>query len=125
MNMQLYDKPNARIIELQKRLRQLYPKARRRTKAQLVAWAIDEGLTEYHTSDKPLQPIRAEQTVWVRVHLDETTINAVHNIAEAVSYENTYNALALRGAERLIEKYQLMDKTIPPPKDFKNLNKAR
>ncbi|MBK8706498.1 MAG: hypothetical protein IPN33_24995 [Saprospiraceae bacterium] len=85
MNLQLYDKPNAAIVALQAHLRELNPKSRRRTKAQLVAWAIDEGLTEYHMSDKPLAPIRAAQTVWVRVHLDETTINAVHNIAEAIS----------------------------------------
>ena len=116
MNLQLYDKPNAAIIALQARLRELNPKARRRAKAQLVAWAIDVGLTEYYTSDKILQPIRAAQTVWVRVHLGETAINAVHGISEAVSYKNAYNALALRGAERMIEKYQLMDKTIPPPK---------
>jgi hypothetical protein len=103
MNLQLYDKPNAAVIALQKRLRELNPNARRRTKSQLVAWAIEEGLTEYHTSDKLLQTIRADQPVWVRVDLSETAINAVHNIAEAISYENAYNALAMRGAERLLQ----------------------
>lgn len=105
MNLALYDKPNALIIELQKLLRQINPKSRRRTKAQLVAQAIDEGLTWWHTSDTTTLPVvKPGVTVFVRVALHEDTINAVSAVSfNDYSNQQKYNALALRGAERLIK----------------------
>lgn len=105
MNLQLYEATNARIIELQKLLQQLNPRYRRKTKAELVAKAIDEGLTWWHTSDTTtLTVVEPGLTVFVRVPLDEDTINAVSAVSfNDYSNQQKYNALALRGAERLIK----------------------
>lgn len=102
MNLKLYETPNARIIELQKLLLERNPRYRRKTKAELVAQAIDDGLTWWHTTGAKLPVVLPGVTVFVRVPLDEDTINAVSAIPEDFSNQHKYNALALRGAERLI-----------------------
>lgn len=105
MNLQLYESVNARIIELQKLILERYPRYRRRTKAELVAQAIDEGLTWWHTSDTTTLPVvKPGVTVFVRVPLDEDTINAVSAVSfNDYSNQQKYNSLALRGAERIIQ----------------------
>lgn len=103
MNLRLYEPANMAIIALQARLIELNPRKPRRTKAELVAKAIDAGLTAYHTSDKALPILREGKTVFVRVALDETAMNAAQSICECFSVEQAYNALAKIGAERLLQ----------------------